>query len=309
MRIGNRLFPYPIINKNESLTKYDPSSSFSIVYDVNEDGTLPQEDNAILLKNVHFELVDEKLNELYYKGKIGCTLIVESSAAIYRETFELTETPQDILIFLDNVKNEAVVSAYLYAKEDIIDYSSNGFSFRYQNYTFDIEKYSILAADDGFSIPIEHDPRDDNRVSSIFTIVQREADEDKMSYEMKQNGIFIYLPSKYYNYYETVKVKANYHTLQFALLVMPVLTSCIQMIQKEYDPSTSSMDEIADDYKWMRSICNSYKRETEQELSIDEFTSIPAFELSQIVLNYSNTKGLEAFHDLLLNGEEGDDDE
>ena len=39
MHIGNRNFPYPVLNKNEALSDYIPESAFKMDFDVDENDT------------------------------------------------------------------------------------------------------------------------------------------------------------------------------------------------------------------------------------------------------------------------------
>lgn len=39
MQLGNRVFPYPVLNKNDNLSDYKESSTFMVSFDTNEDGS------------------------------------------------------------------------------------------------------------------------------------------------------------------------------------------------------------------------------------------------------------------------------
>lgn len=38
MHIGNRIFPYPVLNRNEALSDYVEDSVFKVEFDVDESG-------------------------------------------------------------------------------------------------------------------------------------------------------------------------------------------------------------------------------------------------------------------------------
>ena len=299
MRIGSRLFPYPVINNNVYLSEYKENLNFELCVEFNENGEVYKNRNHVCLKNSHFKLNDQELLKLCDEGKIKCALIVESSSSIYRERFEITTTPKDILLPLHELKNDVYVSSYIYATENIDDFVSSGFNDDYQGYTFDIEKFDILAADDGFRFNIDYNLEEDNKVSSIFTIIKLEESTDVMGCNMDPNKIIIYLSAKYFSDYETMKNHSDFNEIFFAMLVMPVLVNCLSDIKTAY-ANNDDISDITDDYHWFKSICFSYEKEKGKKLTMDEFKRLTALELAQDVFNYSTTKGLHKFCDLVV---------
>ena len=60
MKLGKRLFPYPLLNNNPELSTYMPDSTYKLVVDL-ENG-LPEVINQnIRLKTVRFELEEEAI--------------------------------------------------------------------------------------------------------------------------------------------------------------------------------------------------------------------------------------------------------
>lgn len=39
MQLGNRVFPYPVLNKNDGLSDYKESSTFMVSFDTDENGS------------------------------------------------------------------------------------------------------------------------------------------------------------------------------------------------------------------------------------------------------------------------------
>ncbi len=77
MKLGKRLFPYPLLNNNPELSTYTSDSSYKFVVDL-ENG-LPEIINRnIRLKNVRFELEEEQLLNLYKEDKLSSILVVGS---------------------------------------------------------------------------------------------------------------------------------------------------------------------------------------------------------------------------------------
>lgn len=311
MRIGKRLFPYPIINNNNSLSEYKEGVVYELKVDFDSNGGLIKTRDHIFLKNAHFVLNDSDLINLFLEEKVKATLIVESSSAVFREKYDLTMNPTDIKIPLCNLKDDVYVSSYIYANENILNFSSVGFDEVYDGYIFDLEKYDIIAADDGFRFSVDYDPMDDNKASSIFTVIKDEMHNDNvLRYKIDQKKIYIQLPTEQYVQYSTTKNYAKSKNIFFAMLVIPVLSMCLNEVQQSFTDGDEISD-IINQYRWFTSICFSYKKETGKDITMDVFKSTPSLELAQLVFNYSSLIGMSDFCDMMdqINGKGDADDE
>lgn len=306
MHIGNRIFPYPVLNRNEALSDYVAESVFQMGFDVDENGAPFVQNGEVVFKNLHYTITDASLISLLEQGKLNGAFIIECSASVYRSRFDITTTPYDLHVSAHEINGNVVVSCYLYATEDIWGLRSDSFIPEYAGYSFDIDKFDILAVDDGFKFKIELDPTEDDKVASIFTVVKKESDDELMTYANKDKGIVIYLPATYYDSYDNVKMKKEYNNIAFAMLAIPVLASCLEEVYTEYD----NMEEILDGHPWFNAVCISYKRRTGKELLYDDFENMSKLELAQMVLNSASCNGLKDFGNMLLGKmEEGADDE
>ena len=310
MRVGNKNFPYPVLNAFQFKSDFKDDSIFKLK-NTFDNGDVIRTPNSIILKDICFELEDEELLKLYNEGKVKASLIVEASASVFRHSHELNITPNEIVIPIHLLKGEVTVSSYLYACEDILDYQSNGFNDDYLGYTINIEKYSILAVDDGFKFIVSLDEAEDNNVSSIFTIVRIDENSDVMKYENTSKKIKIFLPQKHFKNYESLKMQNSYTNEFLSMLIIPVLTCCLYELQESarYDDAITDISDITYDKAWFKSICLAYEREQKKKLTIDEFIDCSPLELAQIVLNYSSLKGMKEFSKLILQGDRGDDNE
>lgn len=310
MRIGNRIFPYPTLNNNTQLSEYDENSSFELTLTTTEKGELIIEQEQVVLRDIHFILENDGLKELYYDNKLKCALIVECSSSLFRNVTHITDTPVDITFPICNLSEHVFVSAYLYASEDLENYKNDKFIEDYDNYKFDIEKYDILAIDDGFKFRIDIDPDKDNKVDSIFTIVKRDSNEQQMEYLSDTNKIIIYLSPEYYGYYESVKADSTLNNVIFAILLIPTLVACLNELKLNIDDD-SDMEDVIEQKRWFKSICLSYEKATSSALTLEEFKESDTLKLAQIVLNNATCNGLGDFTNILINGTGGssEDDE
>ena len=78
MRVGRKLFPYPVINNSEKVSSFK-NASFSLVY---EDAS---DEENLILKNTHLVIDDMNLINLISTGKVKGALIIECSSTIFRE--------------------------------------------------------------------------------------------------------------------------------------------------------------------------------------------------------------------------------
>ena len=269
MQLGNRVFPYPVLNKNDNLSDYKESSTFMVSFDTNEDGSPYVVDGKVIFKNLHYTITDDSLKELIEEEKLKGAFIVECSASVYRNKFDISQTPYDLPVSVHELNGNVVTSCYIYATEDITGFKSDGFIDDYKNYTFDIDKFDILAADDGYKFKIDLDPTEDDKVSSIFTVIPLETNESIMKYENGDRNITIELPREYFNSYDIIKRKKEYNNIAFSMIAIPVLSNCISEINTyEWE----DIDSICDEHKWFNAVRISYKRKKGTELILeDEF--------------------------------------
>lgn len=285
MRIGKKLFPYPTINNSKNASCFQ-NSNFALIYDDVED------DNNLVLKNAHIELDNQELLKLFEQGKIDAAVIVECSSTIFRKSFKISRIPADIKIPITNLRDQVVISCFVYATEDF-SYKNDDFLEDYQGYTFNIEKYDILAIDDGFTTRIEYDESKDKKVSSIFSIIKDELiSNNVMKIEPTVKKIVIHLPEEQFGCYENMKNNDNYQEIFFSILTIPALISCLQTIQDQMLYNGVTLDDIHLDYSWFSSIEYAYKNQFNENLDENKFKKLNVVELSQQLMNYATVTAI-----------------
>ena len=310
MRIGNRNFPYPVLNANQELSGYRPNCLFRHSFDVNDEGSPIVEGDDLVLRNACYVLLDTYLRGLCAKGVLKGVFIVDCSAGCFRRVYEVSDNPRDIRIPVNRLKGTVTVSCFLYAAEDIADFAPTQLLPMYDGLTFRIDKYDILAADDGVDFTINIDESLDDRTASIFTIVKKDTIDGIVKYENRPRNIVIQLPEKQYACYDNMKMHSAYNDISFAMIAIPVLAGCLSDIKAEMlSNGEEDLLEALDRWNWLNSVLLSYKRATEGDLDFETFVSIPAYELAQIVLNGASCKGLSVFNDILVGGLQSNEDE
>lgn len=306
MLIGNKVFPYPLLRDEDNNSDYKTTQFY---FDFERDNDIPIIINGMLvLKNIAFYLDNPELKMLYNEGAIKAICEVECSNTVYREFFEISETPQTKEIPISNFANIVTVSAYLVATKEIEAYVSSDFVEDYTGYTFHINPSNVLAADDGIKFRVDIDESNDNKMSSIFTIVKKDDAEGIVTYNNEPNKIVIYLNPDDYSIYDTMKNHSMYNSVFFANLVIPALAGCLQEIQSDFGEG-DSVDEICDDKQWFKSVMKRYAYVKGKELESEDFSVINCFELAQMLMNESTDKSIKDFYQLAINGEEVNEDE
>ena len=270
MRIKSRLFPYPVLNNNKMLSDYKEGVSFELMFDSSENMSA---DGFLKLKGIHIESNDGYLTDLLRAKMIKGVLIVECSSTVFRKKFEITNEPRDIKIPIDEFEDDVDISTFIYATEDIEKYYNPNFLDSYSGFSFKIEKYCILAADDGFTVKVNKRPEIENKKSSIFTVVRDiDSTENLVRYKMGNRKISIYLPDKHFEYYNAIKRNRKFLNASFATIAVPVLSECLinirDLMKRDED---KTVEDICFDYPWFRSVCKAYEREKGTKLQNSSF--------------------------------------
>lgn len=306
MRIGSRIYPYPVLNKEVQYSGYNPEQEFSLNIALNDNKSVFQSNRKIILKNVSYSLSVPELQQLIDDEKAKAYVIVESPITSVRHKFEVSQKPVDIELSKGDLLGDVEVSSYIVATQNIEGFYSDSFLDVYKDYTFDVDKYSVLAADDGFKFKVKIEEVTDNKVSSIFTIIAAlQNNDDIIRYSDDGSFISIYMSQKYKEAYETLKSSTNIRSTVFAMLVIPPLASCIENLKHEYKDA-GGFEELVSEHRWFKSVMASYEKDRNETLSWEDFDLMTGFELAQIVMGYSSATGLETFADLMINGN-GDD--
>lgn len=293
MRVGKKLFPYPVINNSEKVSSFK-DSSFSLVYEDDSD------DEFLILKDAHLVIDDLNLVNLMSKGMVIGALVIECSATIYRVTKEISLENRDIIIPLSELNDKVYISSFLYATDNITDYKSENFLDDYEDYSFNIEKYDILAADDGFYKIIEYDQEEDQKNDSIFSVIKTK-NIDNMLVDINQKKIIIKLPENEYGLYYNLRFNKTYQPLFLSMMAIPVLSSVLQKFKdQDYD-----IDDIADDYYWFNAIMVSYENVYGKKLTNELFNEIDSLTLAQKLLNNSTIDGINKLFRLDMNKKMG----
>ncbi len=305
MRIGNKIFPYPILNSNQNNSGYE-KVGIRFTVELDESENLIIENEMIVLKNAVIETDSEYLISMYRNESVKFACLVSCSDSIYRRSFEIGLEPTTIRIPLSDLKNRVEISAFGYVVTKNLYYESSEFHEDYHGYKFLLEKSNILATDDGYNFDIKVDDAKDNRVDSIFTITKDEENQKNVTFEINQNRIVIYLGKNAFSNYEALKTTNTTQNILFSTILVPVLSEALSTIIKNQDYET--IEDVYADYNWMISVGNRYKLHYKKDMTLIDIQENSPFVLSQELINHTTSNALKDLENILMNsGEESND--
>ncbi len=279
MQVKSRIFPYPVINHNYSLTKYG-DKSFVFLFEQE------QNENAFVLKSARFETDSEYINELYDKGDIFVYCVIECSNTVYRVKKVLNKEGQDIVLPKVDFTERVDVSMFAVAARDFV-YCSDEFDDDYAGIAVEIEKNDIIGANDGFRLIFNHEEDEDSFAHSIFSIITSH-DMASGAYTVECNTgrkIVITLSDEDFKNYKTIYTVPTYMEVFFNMILIPALIEGLSLCQiylKEADGR--DLEDAENQFIWFRSVVSSYKRLKGVELSLEEFKKDSMVFLAQELL-------------------------
>lgn len=299
MRLGRRLFPYPILN-NEKLYSQFKDSTFVLSYE--EELT----DDEYILKDIRCELTSETLIELINEEKARIVCVIECAETMFRKNYVLFLEPTTIKLPLRDLNGKISVSAFVIANEDIEDYFSTDFLEDYEDYHFLIEKNDILAVDDGFVNKVSFNEEEDTKKSSIFIVIKDKTIKDEtMQIEYDASKITISLPEEQWNTYEKTKRMKKLESLYFSIIAIPALSYALASLQAKGD---SGVDILRIDYKWFNSFAVQYVKVHGEELTDEEFFKMNPNVEAQRLMNTPVTKALDDIFGFTMGSFGGEED-
>lgn len=281
MRKGKKIFPYPTLNNSSNINCFK-NSTFEFICEISED------ESNIILQDIRYCTENKTILKLIEEGKAKASIIVECSSTVFRKIYDITEVGMNIEISKSLLRDKVEISCFIYATENI-EYSDPDFLDDYEGYSFEIDKYDILAIDDGITTKIEYNESDDKKVSSIFRIIKSFEETELMKIEALNKIIKITLPEKQFDYYDTLKNNDNFQFIFFSMLAIPALIKCFDQIKMTYQ----DIDEVCINFSWFNSICEAYKKIYNREMDYNDFYDEPSEILAQKLLNNASTKGIE----------------
>ncbi len=273
MQLKNKLFSYPVMSDDR-----DDYKKITFKTDVNVKNNI-----NTLEFNLSYSLENRELLELYEKNKIDIIFHIECSKSSYREIVIMKNSSNKKVIDAKKIIGKTIVSSYIVAKEDLLDFKNDDFDDDYQGYSFNINKGNVLSIGEIFIVNVE--PHTDmlGNSESIFSITRRDIDKEKgMQIEIVQNKIAISLDTDTFDNYKALSLNRNFIPILHSSLILPALVFTLETLNRE-DKSDY------EDFKWYKSINNKLALS-----NIELSDNINTFEVAQKILDMPIYKAFDS---------------
>lgn len=291
MRIGNRLFPYPLLN-HERLYSHYKEKTFDLLFS----GYIKEKESYVL-DNIRIESTSLFLKSLVEKGDVKLVCVVECPQTMFRKTYLVSFNPQTIEIPLFDLSGKTSLKAYAIATKDIDNFKSDEFLDDYNEYEFQVEKNDVIAVDEGMITRIDFDDEENTKKSSIFLIIKDNTIKDEtMRVEYDVSKITISLPGPQWDLYDKNKKIKRLENMYFSIIAIPALTQCLSELQKP----DNSVDALCLDYRWFSSFKKQYEAINENELTDEAFLKMNVLVEAQKILNTPTTKSIDDIFNMFV---------
>lgn len=298
MQLSKRLFSHPVLKSHKDADY--TSSFFQLVFQEDQHTN----EKEIIFNNIQYVSNNSFFRDLVDKKQVKVFVRFECSKTLYQKTYDISDNPLDIRIDKNEIEGTLTISAFAIASEDIPNFSDEDFSDLYDGTTFYIDKYDIIAFDDGYSINVIHDIESDSKVSSIFLVIPIEdTNVTNVKVNYTSDKIVISLPQKTYLQYERINKIPRYKNTFFSVFAIPMLANSLEALK------ILNFDEIDANYKWFVSVMKRYKELFNKDLDEDSFKSLDSYMFAQNVFENAVVKAIdEMFNEgtLSIEGDEYD---
>jgi len=282
MLLSKRLFPHPVLRSTPHNDYKE--SLFKLAFEENK----VDQNNKLAFKSLQFVTNNDRFRQMVQSGLVNVYIHLECSNTLYRELILLSLEPIDFEINKKDLNGKLFITAFAVAASDIKDYFDEDFNSDYELTHFNIDKYDIMAFDDGYSIDVIHDVDKDDKINSIFVVVPKEDNQaDGVEYVYQGNKIIIKMPHLSYNQYDRLKYIKRYQNLFFSLFAIPILAMSLNELKK------TSFDDLDVQYRWFLSVKKAYKDINSQDLNEESFEKLDTFKFAQLVFNGALVKTVD----------------
>ena len=290
MEIKYRLYTYPVLwNKNDD---YKKPSKFLVEIEAKENF------KNIKLK-INFLLKDKEIENLIKENKAEYVVHIEATSTYFRELISTREAEINYDLKDNDILGRLQMSFFILAKEDILDYKNSNFNEDYSGESFNLKKGNIIAIADSYRFDIEKNNDNLEKVSSIFSICQKETVEQTgMTVDMNSDKIRIALNKTDYINYHQLSQNSNNINIINSIIILPALIFIFEQLKKDFDENDFS------DYKWFRALGKIFEKNN-QSLNKDLLENQLSIDLAQRILNYP----IERAFNSLKDENDGDDEE
>lgn len=276
MRIKNKLFPYPTIQKDNGVYKTSVFSSEVVL--------TPDESNCKLLLRASTN--NPAIRELINIGTASYAFHLECTYTYYRKVFMFRDNQYSIILNGDDIDRKVEVCPMIVAVRDIDHFNSSDLSDIYADEEITFSKGDIIAIGDQCVLTIIKNKDALKKLSSIFYVqaYQNGIDHKHMSLNLEDRQIGILLPQNDAARFNQCKDDPKRKNTLFSAFFFPALIGVIDIMK-------SPEGEMYEDSLWY-SVLEAKGKEKEIG-DIEEWKQRTSFEIAQILFDYPVTRYLK----------------
>ena len=225
MKIRNtRMFSYPVLSN-----MYDDykNSTFNIKVEA-------QKNKSTMIITVEPIIECQPIIDLINNGNAKMIIHFECGRTRYRSVEQMHFGKNTYEFEGAKLNDNLQIIAFVIAKENIRNYTSNLFNDEYGNSSFNIEKGSIIGISNQPDVPVPKNIYDLSNINSIVRVIPDDLNDKNMIIEYDEIRIYIKLPSETFETFNSIgKEVSNYTPIIHSMLVVPALIHMLDMLAME----------------------------------------------------------------------------
>lgn len=247
MKIGNRLFPYPVLSENSS--DYNHNILFDI--ELNKKGHSLTNIELVAV----FKCNCKKINELINEGQAVFVLHGECSTTSFRQQWNSSAPIINIEIPMEKVKNDIEFTGFVISIKNIKELFCNDWDSDFEDTKFDVKIGSILAYKNIGVINVTKNFEEFLDAKSIFTICKNASNVDEpMSVDLSEAKIKLMLDKTSYEIYSSLAQHPAIQTMFNTAIILPALVFVIEELKQ------AGAEEEYGSKMWYRALSKNYER-------------------------------------------------
>lgn len=268
MVLSSKLYPYPVLNE------------FSNDY-VESEFTLDISCRK-LKKSLEFNfevfLTDIAISELIDSEAAEIVIHIECPQTCYRKLYKFNEYNFNIILD-SNLVNEVVeICPFIISSKDLNNFKSSNFNPIYEDLSFQIEKYNVLAVGRQVNFEIEKDYDSLKNVKSIFAIIPNYEEKNVVLNDYSDDTICIKVPyDQFITYKSFGKFPENIPVIH-SVLIIPILVEIFEKLKND----VNSWDDL-EDRRWFKALQKAF---TKKQVSFDKesLSTFDSFKSAQLII-------------------------
>lgn len=283
-----KYYPYPILNNSNQYY----TSSFKTELEYKMDGY----DLIIIIKTL---LNDSCLNSLLAARKVAVIHHIECPQTCFRRAFTTFKKDENICLEDKEINGTITVNSFIIANENLENYTNPNFSADYKDMSFNLEKGSVIAIGNSYTIKINKVKDDLADCSSIFSIIPSyDAQQRTLNIDLNKEKITISLPEKTYKQFAAIQQNNDIQPILHSMIIVPALQHTLQIIRDE----NARLE--YEDYRWFSSLKNKCKSLLKIDIESNQVTESELFSAAQKLINAPLGNAIE----YLCKGRKSDDE-